>query len=514
MPLGHVSAFSNFGSSHRVRESVATAMADSVKMWWLKLGNHERLLAVFCDDSRSEPFKQAKSYCSTQLHLEGKVEKSVFCESSEDVGVRGWSSRIRNVKLCFEELPQYQEQHLVAASARGIAAIGIGRCKEKRLRAAYLSLALTSAIQQLGSSQDSNAIEALPLVYSNAIEALPQTRQILVRACLEAPSLTAAPVLLAGTRLFFLADPSKAVLQYVKGYTVVWHIQPGFQNCAFERYVKKSDAEARFRDFRNGPYNTILFDQDGEALLHYGKWAFEMRAFEMRAFWQTVTGEGTFEPSKDGLLEKSTHLWKKLQAPESNAHVDEQNDVGGNTRARSRTPPRLKIQACSAHAEQAADERQPRSPTHISSQSPSQVEDQSRRACPSCGLFTATKFCGDCGTRVAPVAFDSLDFSASAACREANEIQLKARDDDVEIGQMMDQCGNRLSLDGAFRRIRMSSGIECGCVGTRPQRSFKQDSRKMAVCVIKTMQRQYNFDQDSIHGRTIDDWWLLELSSQ
>ena len=106
------------------------------------------------------------------------------------------------------------------------------------------------------------------------------------------------------------------------------------------------------------------------------------------------------------------------------------------------------------------------------------------------------------------------DFTASAACREANEIQPKARDDDVEIGQMMDQCGNRLSLDVAFRRIRMSSGIACGCVETRPQRSFKQDSRKMEGCVIKKIQRQYNFDQDSIHGRTIDDWWLLELSSQ
>jgi hypothetical protein len=97
---------------------------------------------------------------------------------------------------------------------------------------------------------------------------------------------------------------------------------------------------------------------------------------------------------------------------------------------------------------------------------------------------------------------------------ETKKIQLKAMVDDVETGKMMDQCGNRLSLDGAFRRIRMSSGIACGCVETRPQRSFKQDSRKMGVCVIKKMQRQYNFYQDSIHGRTIDDWWLLELSSQ
>ena len=33
---------------------------------------------------------------------------------------------------------------------------------------------------------------------------------------------------------------------------------------------------------------------------------------------------------------------------------------------------------------------------------------------------------------------------------ETKKIQLKARDDDVEIGKMMDQCGNRLSLDGGF----------------------------------------------------------------
>ena len=61
-----------------------------------------------------------------------------------------------------------------------------------------------------------------------------------------------------------ISDPSRTVLQDGRGYTVVWHIKPGIQNCEFERYVKKSDAEAWFRDFLNGPYNTILFDEAGK----------------------------------------------------------------------------------------------------------------------------------------------------------------------------------------------------------------------------------------------------------
>jgi hypothetical protein len=245
-------------------------MADYVKVWWLELANEERLLAISFDDSRSQPFKQAKSYCSSRLRLKASVERSVSCESCADVGERGWSTRIRNIKLCFEELPQYQEMHLVVASACGMSAVGLGSSKDKRLRAAYLSLALTSIAQEgfLG-------------------EKLPLTLQILVHACLEAPRLTASPKLLTGTRLFFSADPSKRVLQDIKGYTVVWHIKPGFQNCEFEQYVKKADAEARFCDFRNGPYNTILFDQAGETLSYFGN---QRRRWtdEMKAFWQTV----------------------------------------------------------------------------------------------------------------------------------------------------------------------------------------------------------------------------------
>ena len=45
------------------------------------------------------------------------------------------------------------------------------------------------------------------------MEAMPQTWQILVRADLEAPNLTAAPELPAGARLFVEADALNARLQ-------------------------------------------------------------------------------------------------------------------------------------------------------------------------------------------------------------------------------------------------------------------------------------------------------------
>ena len=83
-----------------------------------------------------EPFQKAKSYCSTQLHLQGRVEQIVHLESCTNVGLKGWSRNLRNVKLCFEDLQDYQGQPFVIASARGIKAVGIGIRKDKYERAA------------------------------------------------------------------------------------------------------------------------------------------------------------------------------------------------------------------------------------------------------------------------------------------------------------------------------------------------------------------------------------------
>ena len=82
-------------------------------------------------------FRKRKVIAPLTFICRGALSKSfTWSPVHTNVGLKGWSRNLRNVKLCFEDLQDYQGQPFVIASARGIKAVGIGIRKDKYERAA------------------------------------------------------------------------------------------------------------------------------------------------------------------------------------------------------------------------------------------------------------------------------------------------------------------------------------------------------------------------------------------
>ena len=72
-------------------------------------------------------FRNRKVIAPLSFICRGALSKSfTWSPVHTNVGLKGWSRNMRNVKLCFEDLQDYQGQPFVIASARGIKAVGIG----------------------------------------------------------------------------------------------------------------------------------------------------------------------------------------------------------------------------------------------------------------------------------------------------------------------------------------------------------------------------------------------------